>query len=482
MTRRILTALALLTLAAAAYSMLARRAPRVSPAAGLAVDHGPVLIVAVDGFEWNVVLPLLREGRLPNLRRVMQAGSYGMLTTLTPTLSPALWTSIATGKNPDKHGIRDFLKATSPATFYSSRDRRTKAYWNIASERERSVDVLGWWNTFPVEPIHGLMVAQTNTREGRRQAGIEKGSLQLGVPGQVHPVEREAEVFGVLETMEAVSDREIEEILGQSVASLPESARQAVKAAHWSIRADAVYAELARRRLDSTPRPDLLAVYIGWPDVAGHHFWPLTRRQGVLGRLATSPLGRVTSRRVGPEAFFGPALGFVVDRTLWPLLEPEQATGWAGALPRSYEHVDRVLGELMSRQPARATTIVVSDHGMRPWGHYDAPPAFIAAMGQNIRRRPQALPSRRSEVPVLGSIVDFTPTLLALMGLPAADDMDGHAIEDVLEPAVPHRPRAAPIASYDDAAWLANQARGEGQHGESDPERLEQLRALGYIK
>ena len=61
----------------------------------------PVLVLGIDGFEWSVVLPLLAEGRMPTLAALMERGVVGKLSTLDPTVSPRLWTTIATGKLPE---------------------------------------------------------------------------------------------------------------------------------------------------------------------------------------------------------------------------------------------------------------------------------------------------------------------------------------------------------------------------------------------
>ena len=61
----------------------------------------------------------------------------------------------------------------------TNRDRRTKAFWNILSDCERSVAVVGWRMTFSVEPIRGITVAQTNTTAGdgvRERGMIWKGT------------------------------------------------------------------------------------------------------------------------------------------------------------------------------------------------------------------------------------------------------------------------------------------------------------------
>ena len=55
-------------------------------------------------------------------------------------------------------------------SLFDNTDRRTKAIWNMASEAGLRVAVVGWWMTFPVEPVNGVMVAQTNTTDQLRIA------------------------------------------------------------------------------------------------------------------------------------------------------------------------------------------------------------------------------------------------------------------------------------------------------------------------
>ena len=56
-----------------------------------------ILVLALDGATWSVLDPLLEAGRMPHLRRLMDEGVSASLETLEPTVSPAIWTTIATG-------------------------------------------------------------------------------------------------------------------------------------------------------------------------------------------------------------------------------------------------------------------------------------------------------------------------------------------------------------------------------------------------
>ncbi len=427
-------------LAALAFCACNRRPARgeTSPA-----RRSPILLVGLDGFEWSIVLPMLREQRLPAVRGLMERGAFGLLQSGRPTASPILWTTLATGKKPAKHGIHDFVHPAVPGEerrLYTSQDRATKAFWNIFSDHGRRVDVVGWWLTFPVEPINGVMVAQANTLSGARGRGmLWKGSLIKGLESQVHPPEREASFFAVAEQAEKDMPLLMDRILGSG----PRRRGGKVRASRWALRADTIYARIALDRLGGGAMPDLLAVYFGGADVIGHRFWP-------------------------PGD---------------PPAERPAATPGAGALTAYYAHLDTVLGALLARCPADATVIVLSDHGMGPHGHGDAPDGFLVAAGPSIRRaagRPVAA-LERSDLQVTGSILDVTPTLLLLAGIPLARDMDGQVMEGILDPRFRALARSDPVASHDTEDWMAAR-RAAPRAPDVDPERLEQLRALGYVE
>ncbi len=67
-----------------------------------------LLLIGWDAADWKVIHPLLDSGQMPNLARLIAGGVHGNLATIYPALSPMLWTSIATGKRPYKHGIHGF--------------------------------------------------------------------------------------------------------------------------------------------------------------------------------------------------------------------------------------------------------------------------------------------------------------------------------------------------------------------------------------
>jgi predicted AlkP superfamily phosphohydrolase/phosphomutase len=463
--------------------LLASACAAPPPAPEGAFARAPILLVGLDGFEWSGVLPLLRSGRLPTLAALIRRGAYGTLETFPGRVSPALWTSIATGKQVEKHGIYDFLKERNPPVFYASTDRKTKAFWNILSDRGRRVDTVGWFVTHPAEAVNGVMVAQTNTREVRRTHRTMKGAVLPGVEGQVYPAEREEQVFSIMEEVEAQIGELVARRLETSTEHPPKRLRGIIEASTWAFRADAIYERMAVA-LASEGAPDLLAVYFGSTDVVAHRFWPLARPRENPGHFFMGATGKRLAPHMRPGTWWNALLG----GPFWSAMEPQAGDRWAvRVLRRTYESADAALGRLVAAMPAETTVIVVSDHGFRPWGHEDGPDAFFLAAGTNVRPRDGAPPPEkltRSDLPRLGSILDVTPTLLALTGIPAGRDMDGRVLETAFR-SLPGTTRVAPIASHDSPEWLAARAaRGEApvESGDDEDERLEQLKALGYIK
>ncbi|MCP4777565.1 MAG: phosphodiesterase, partial [Planctomycetaceae bacterium] len=66
--------------------------------------NNKVLLIGWDAADWKVIHELMDEGKMPTLQSMVDRGTMGNLRTLNPPLSPMLWTSIATGKRPYKHG------------------------------------------------------------------------------------------------------------------------------------------------------------------------------------------------------------------------------------------------------------------------------------------------------------------------------------------------------------------------------------------
>jgi predicted AlkP superfamily phosphohydrolase/phosphomutase len=109
--------------------------------------HRKVLLIGWDAADWKVIHPLLDAGKMPNLSRFLEQGVMGNIATLQPALSPTLWTSIATGKRPYKHGILGFSEpdpVTGGIRPITNLSRKTKAIWNILNQEGKNTITVGW--------------------------------------------------------------------------------------------------------------------------------------------------------------------------------------------------------------------------------------------------------------------------------------------------------------------------------------------------
>jgi len=429
----------------------------------------PLVVVGVDGLEWRLAIDLAKAGRLPEISRLAREGSFARTGTLAPALSPPIWTSMATGVVPDTHGIRGFVQlgargAGGEPLLNTNRERRVKAVWNIASEAGVRSCMVGYWMTFPVEPIEGAMVAQTGAPPGGTSEHQRKGSLQPGASGQVHPPDYEARAFAVAAASAKTAEEREREIFGDTSA-WPPAMKRLVEHSRWSLVADTAYQQIALDLLAGAGRCDFLFVYFGLPDVLGHRFWRWT----YPGDFAEPP----------PES---------------------EVAAFGGVLGRAYEHVDRFVGEIRRAAGKDATVLVVSDHGMGPFrprqavdvhddggellrtgGHSSARDGFFAAAGPGFAVAGAAFPERLEDVPQIGSVVDLAPTLLALLGLPRGSDMDGHVMTGLLEPRFVAAHPLREVPTHTPPGWMATRRFAEVAET-NDAERLEQLRGLGYLE
>lgn len=67
------------------------------------------VILGFDGMDPELAQRFIAEGKLPNLAKLQQQGSFHKLRTTYPPISPVAWSTFMTGVNPGKHNIYDFL-------------------------------------------------------------------------------------------------------------------------------------------------------------------------------------------------------------------------------------------------------------------------------------------------------------------------------------------------------------------------------------
>ncbi len=125
-----------------------------------------VLVIGLDAACFNILLPLVEKGLMPNLAGFLAESTYAeMKSTFPPVTSPA-WPSMATGLNPGKLGMFGFYnkKENSQWEFHLvSNNYSNKAIWGLASKENLKCIVCGVPVTYPPVPIEGLMVTDMLT-------------------------------------------------------------------------------------------------------------------------------------------------------------------------------------------------------------------------------------------------------------------------------------------------------------------------------
>jgi predicted AlkP superfamily phosphohydrolase/phosphomutase len=128
-----------------------------------------VIILGLDGATWGLLLPMIEQGKMKNLKKAMDIGAWGVLESTQPPVSPVAWTSLVTGKNPGKHGILGFTRERDGRSIpVDSTMVDGPTLWDILSESGKTTVVAGVPVTYPPRPLRGCMVTGMLTpREAR---------------------------------------------------------------------------------------------------------------------------------------------------------------------------------------------------------------------------------------------------------------------------------------------------------------------------
>jgi len=128
------------------------------------------VVLGFDGLSPAIAERMMDEGRLPNFSRLRKSGSYSPLATTNPSQSPVAWAGFATGRNPGKNGIFDFIVrdpetyglALSLSKMDNGRPERVikgKCFWDYTSEKKVPTVIISCPVTFPPDEIYGKMLS-----------------------------------------------------------------------------------------------------------------------------------------------------------------------------------------------------------------------------------------------------------------------------------------------------------------------------------
>ena len=403
-------------------------------------DH-KVVLIGIDGMDWRVADPLLEEGRLPNIQSLIDRGVRVNLRSIGPEMkSPIIWTCIATGKTQHKHGISDFLKErTGEQALYNSRGWKALAVWQILGDIGHTVGVINWWLSWPAYPVNGFLITERITFTA------EDG--YPNIPEVTTPPELAEELAPLCQPVATLSDDELAPFLvGDSWRTTTDGS---VKDGRESIRAiyamDKTILQVATHMLDTREQPDFFTVYFQGLDVTCHRYW---------GQWDPS----------------------TVDMQM----SDELIETYGQLIPRYYEYMDTIVGEIVDHMDEDSTVIICSDHGFR--GPYRSPRGLLLGIwmhrqtGVLIAAGPGIEPSRET---LDASVFDITPTVLALLGEPVARDMDGFVLTEILDDDFEAANPVTYIDTYEHEVAVSGEAP---ETEEVDDAIRERLRSLGYIQ
>ncbi len=406
-------------------------------------NPGRVLVIGWDAADWQVINPLLDAGLMPNLQRLVEGGVMGNLASLSPMLSPILWTSIATGKRCYAHGVTGFAEplpdrsGIRPTGTYS---RKCKALWNILSQNGRSSVVCGWQASHPAEPVRGAMVSNLFVIPPANATPddwpIPDGSVQPPALAKdladlrVHP--REIEGITIQQLIPRANELDQNDpLVRRRLGFLAQRLAEVIS----------VHA-LATELLENQAW-DFGAIYYECIDQVGHEFM----------QFHPPRLPEISERDF---EFYG-----------------EVMTG-------IYRFHDLMLQTLIELAGPDAHVLIVSDHGFESGARRPRGPIEPAKW-----HRPQGIfvlhgPGIRADERIEGAtLLDIAPTVLTLLGLPIGEDMEGKMLASVFK----ESPQTERIPSWENVDGEDGRlsAEIEDTNPAAAQAALRQLVELGYI-
>jgi len=417
---------------------------------------GKVVVLGMDGLELSLVKTLAQGGELPNFKRLMDEGYAGDLQTIEPMLSPAIWTTIASGYLPDVHGVRDWVD--SQGRLSSAADVKSYRLWEMISEEGMSALVSGWLMTTPATPLNGMLLSDRLVWNMSMDSYDRERGTSVLRDGEVN-----AHMKGI-----AYPDALIE----VATRWVPTGSELAATGLSYQLEAYGVGRhplpkdETHLRSFEALwGEQNLGMLYLFSADQVSHLYWPFIEEEA-LTRLAQDADSRVIAFRELHEQ-----KGHENDRRAFPWVsEPitqaqvEEGRRW---LPDTYRWLDQALGRVLAKiDPVTTTLIVLSDHGFQKASHLvvldsnHKNPGTLMAWGRSVK------PGE----PVSAHVRQVAPTVLKLLGAAGAEDM--------VAPIAGLFTYPGDVASRESWAVLPALAERPAQ----DPTALkEQLRALGYL-
>ncbi len=420
-----------------------------------------VVVIAIDGADWAVIDAIAAHGKLPNLTALRERGVTGSIRTAGDiALSPVIWTSVATGKSADQHGISWFLVDRPDGTRapVRSHNRKVKAIWNLLAERGRRPIAIGWWATYPAEDVGaGIIVSDAigfhgfgATARGDRDIHKTHPSGLFPEVDALVPAEQQLSPEFVQRFVHIEADVYRKEMFDPARYARRDPNNPIHLFQQYAVTAQG-YTAIAEHLLASRPY-DLFMLYFEQVDSLSHLF-----------------------------------MKYAPPQLAW--IDEAEFERYRDTVAEWYIYQDELLGRVLAQIDLEATAVLVlSDHGFKSGerrirsetsvdirtAHLDHEPygIFLAA-GPQIRK---------GEKLEGASVLDVTPTLLHYLGIPVARDMDGKVL-DIFETAFLENHPIRYVATYEDPGGRKSQPEYIEDYDPRElAENVEALRALGYVQ
>ncbi len=281
-----------------------------------------VFIFGVDAATWSVMNPLIEKGRLPNITELKREGSYGVLKSMSPILSPIVWTTIATGKVEEKHGIKDF---------YSTQESlRTRRIWDTFEAQGMRIGIFKWLITWPPRKVNGFIIPDILARDDStfppEYSAInslriaEKTHYSVGIRTYANLTWSLMNMGLRMSTLREIGWDFFRDWLhgGNSISQYPLKRK-----AELLINED-VFIYLLKKY-----KPEFVTFYDNGVDTLSHRYW----------------------KYYEPKYF--------------PDVTPEEVHRYGDVIPNYYELIDKTLGSVMNHFSNETLVVVVSDHGQQ---------------------------------------------------------------------------------------------------------------------
>jgi Flp pilus assembly protein TadD len=406
----------------------------------------PVLFVGLDGADWQLLDQYMSDGTMPNLKRLSDTGSGGVLETDYPPLSPLVWTTMMTGVGPLDHGILDFTRF-NPYTHekepITSDERRAPAIWNMLTWAGKQNSVFGLWATYAAEPVHGLNISDRLFTflysDSEKPAGVVwPPSRQPWSESTLAAAERAVDAARLREYLPSLTDDEFATLAKSTnpYADPPAALRRIL-----------VETEIYRRLSDSylherATLPDLTIVYLQGTDTIGHVFAPFAPpKQAAVSQADYDRYHAVPTRYFGEiDALLGRYAAIAEEHGAILMIASDHGFYWREGRPTQIS--------------STATATAAKWH--RKEGIYLlCGPGIAAVPGHPLR----------------GSVRQVCATLLALTGMPSQQNGQ--------PPLAGAPPASAPLNYAEHFARAASPPPPPSGRGAS--EEIAKLKALGYI-